>query len=172
MRASAIWHVGLTVSDLDAAIHFYRDLLGFELVARRMVDPELAPALSGIPEATIEIAFLDLPGSEQRDGSHDLELVHYHRPVEAGAAGYVSTPGSPHLAIVVDDALAAHAELAAAGVVFVSPPNLVASGPRAGAYLCYFRGPDAIVHELFQPPPIGSSVPPHGTRGTSAAQRA
>lgn len=153
MRTRAIWHVGLTVSDLDGAIHFYRDLLGFELVARRMVDPELAPALSGIPDAAIEIAFLDLPGSEQRDGSHDLELVHYHQPIEVGAAGYVSRPGSPHLAIVVDDAAAAHAELTAAGVGFVSPPNVIASGPRTGGRLCYFRGPDGIVHELFQPPP-------------------
>ncbi len=81
-----MWHVGLTVSDLDAAIHFYRDLLGFELIVRRMVDPELATALSGLPDAEIEIAFLDLPGSDQDLGSHDLELVHYHRPVVMGGA--------------------------------------------------------------------------------------
>jgi catechol 2,3-dioxygenase-like lactoylglutathione lyase family enzyme len=155
MRVRGLWHTGFTVSDLDAAIHFYRDLLGFELVARRMVDAELAVALSGIADAEIEVAFLDLPGGEQRDGSHDLELVHYHRPLEAGAAGYVSRPGAAHLAIVVDDAVAAHAELSAAGVAFVSPPNLVASGARAGARMCYFRGPDGLVHELFQPPDTG-----------------
>lgn len=156
MKVQALWHVGYTVSDLDAAIHFYRDLLGFELIARRMVDPDLAVALSGIADAEIEIAFLDVPGAEQRDGSHDLELVHYHRPVETGASGYVSRPGSAHLAIVVDDAAAAYDELRAAGVEFVSPPNLVAAGVRAGARMCYFRGPDGLTHELFQPPPSAS----------------
>jgi catechol 2,3-dioxygenase-like lactoylglutathione lyase family enzyme len=85
---TAIWHVGLTVTDLDEAIRFYRDLLGFELAARRFVDPLLAPALSGIPDAEIEIAFLDLPGAEHRGGGHDLELVQYHRPVTAGAASH------------------------------------------------------------------------------------
>ena len=142
------------MSDLDAAIHFYRDLLGFVLIVRRMVDPELAPALSGLPDAEIEIAFLDLPGSDQDLGSHDLELLYYHRPVLPGGASFVSVPGAPHLAIVVDDALTAYDELRAAGVEFISPPNLLTTGPRAGARLCYFRGPDSIVHELFQPPSV------------------
>jgi hypothetical protein len=64
----------------------------------------------------------------------------------------VSRPGAAHPEIVVDDAVAAHAELSAAGFAFVSPPNLVASGARAGARMCYFRGPDGLVHELYQPP--------------------
>lgn len=152
MTPTAIWHVGLTVSDLDDAVRFYRDLLGFELSVRRMVDPALAPALSGIPDAEIEIAFLDVPGSELPGGGHHLELVHYHHPIRSGAASHVSVPGAPHLAIVVEDAAAAYDELRAAGVEFVSAPNRITSGPRAGASLCYFLGPDRIVHELVELP--------------------
>lgn len=74
----------------------------------------------------------------------------------------MSQPGAAHLAIVVDDAAAAYDELRAAGVEFVSPPNLVASGVRAGARMCYFRGPDGLTHELFQPPGqlSGAGSPP------------
>ena len=34
MGVAAILHTGLTVSDLDRSVAFYRDLLGLELIAR------------------------------------------------------------------------------------------------------------------------------------------
>jgi catechol 2,3-dioxygenase-like lactoylglutathione lyase family enzyme len=160
LKTLGIWHFSFSVSDLDAAIEFYRDLLGFEVVVRRMVDEALAPALSGYPDARIEIAFLDLPGQPRRAGSHDLELVRYHRPRPDGTARPVAEPGSAHMAIVVEDALAAYEELRAAGVEFVSPPNEITAGGNAGGRICYFHGPGGVTLEMFQPPP--SSPPADG----------
>jgi catechol 2,3-dioxygenase-like lactoylglutathione lyase family enzyme len=152
VKTLGIWHFSFSVGDLDAAIEFYRDLLGFKVVVRRMVDEELAQTLSGYPDARIEIAFLDLPGQPRRVGSHDLELVRYHQPRPDGAARPVAEPGSAHLAIVVEDALAAYDELRAAGVEFVSPPNDIRAGGNAGGRICYFHGPGGVTLEMFQPP--------------------
>ncbi len=153
MKAVGLWHFSFTVADLDEAIRFYRDLLGFELVNRRMVAAALGAALSGHPDAQIEVAFLDLPGQPRLDGSHDLELVEYHRPRPGGEAPPVAEPGSAHLAIIVKDATIAFSELRAAGVDFVSPPNDITEGVNAGGRLCYFRGPGGVTLEMFEPPP-------------------
>jgi catechol 2,3-dioxygenase-like lactoylglutathione lyase family enzyme len=152
VTGSGIWHFSFTVSDLDASIAFY-ELLGFETTERRMVAPAVAPALTGYPDAEIEIAFLDLGSQPRGPRSHDLELVKYHAPAIAGRALPTPAPGAAHLAIVVDDIAAMAARLDAAGADVVSPPVHLTAGANAGGFVCYVRGPDGITHELFQPPP-------------------
>lgn len=148
MTARGVWHAGLTVSDFDTAIAFYRDLLGFELSSRRMVHPDVAPSLSGYPDAEIEVAFLDLPDGRRVPGAHDLELVQYRHPHREGQTRERAAAGSPHLAILVDDADAEYQRLSAAGVQFVSPPNPLPNAPGPAASVCYFYGPDGVTLEL------------------------
>jgi catechol 2,3-dioxygenase-like lactoylglutathione lyase family enzyme len=148
-----IWHFSFTVSDLDAAIAFYRDLLGFELVHRQIQDNEYTRRLVGYPDAVLEVAQLAAPGQPRGLSTHDLELVSYRSPSGRHWATEIRDPGQAHLALAVGDADAVHARLAAAGVRFVTPPNAITAGVNAGGKACYFLGPDDIVHELLEPPP-------------------
>ena len=52
-------HVGITVSDLDRSLAFYRGLLGLHIEARAV--DVAAEDVTGIPGARVSIADLDLP---------------------------------------------------------------------------------------------------------------
>lgn len=152
MRTFGLWHFSFTVSDLDAAVAFYRDLLGFEVIRRATLDSEYIRGLVGYPDAVLDVAQLVAPGHRPGLADHDLELVAYLSPSGSRSEVEIRNPGESHLAIAVADADAAYAELSAAGVEFVSPPNAITTGANAGGRACYFRGPDQIMHELVQLP--------------------
>ena len=63
-------HTGVIVTDLDRAIGFFRDLLGFEVLSRAPRDPALIGRMTGLPQPEVEIAYLQGPG-------HRVELIRY-----------------------------------------------------------------------------------------------
>jgi catechol 2,3-dioxygenase-like lactoylglutathione lyase family enzyme len=147
-----VWHFSFTVSDLDASVAFYTDLLDFELIHVQEQANEYTRRLVGYPDAHLRIAQLAVPGQPRGTSSHDLELVEYVSPRgERGDAG-ICNPGAAHLALTVDDIHARYEKLVAAGTRFYSPPNAITAGVNQGGYTCYFEGPDRIVLELVQPP--------------------
>ena len=153
MRTFGIFHYSFTVSDLDAAIVFYRDLLGFTFVHRQVQDNDYTRRLVGYPDARIEVAQFAVPGERRGLSTHDLELVQYFSPPGRRAEAEIKNPGEGHLAIAVDDPDAMYARLTVAGIRFFSPPNEITEGVNKGGKACYFHGPDDIVHELLQPSP-------------------
>ncbi len=152
MAILGTWHFSFTVSDLDAAVAFYRDLLGFTVVRTSVNESDYVRRLVGYPHAVLEIAQLAAPGERRGVADHDLELVHYRIPEGRRSEAEIRNPGEAHLAIAVTDADATYERLTAAGVVFISPPNKITTGANTGGKGCYFRGPDDIMHELVQPP--------------------
>ena len=94
-----------------------------------------------------------MPGQPRVYSTHDLELVAYLEPRGERGDVNVYNPGAAHMAFSVRDAIAEYERLSAAGVEFVSPPNLITAGVNTGGYACYFRDPDTITLELSQPPP-------------------
>jgi len=152
MTILGAWHFSFTVSDLDAAVAFYRDLLGFVVVRRSRNDSEYVRRLVGYPDAVLDIAQLAAPGPRTGLADHDLELVAYLTPAGRVAPREIRDPGASHLAIAVDDADATYERFRAAGVSFVAAPNEITTGANIGGKGCYFRGPDDITHELVEPP--------------------
>jgi lactoylglutathione lyase len=148
-----IWHFSFTVSDLDQAVAFYRDVLGMEVVHAQDQDNDYTRSLVGYADASLRVAQLragDAPGTES---SHDLELVQYVTPAREPTDPERARPGAAHMAFVVDDADAEHERLAALGVRFLSAPNAITAGVNKGGKCCYFLGPDEVTLELVQPPP-------------------
>jgi lactoylglutathione lyase len=142
-------HVGLTVSDLERSIAFYRDVLGFNVAYERgEVTAEYMPRLVGIPGARLKIAGLDVPGLH-------LDLVEYIEPKGAVAAGATSDVGNVHVGFTVDDLWAAYRRLSAAGVRFKSEPVSPTTGPNKGGWAIYFVDPDGITLEMIQRPREG-----------------
>ncbi len=151
MGVAGILHTGLTVSDLDRSVAFYRDLLGLELIAQWDSDRPYLRRIVNYPDALLRIALLRLPG----DGGpgHHIELLEYRRP--RGTRGDANTyiPGNGHVAFMVADLDATYAELAAKGVRFKSEPVAITHGRNAGGKGVYFFDPDDITLELIQPAP-------------------
>lgn len=105
----AIDHTGVAVESLDAAIPFYRDVLGLELVHRERVESQ-----------GVEAALFDV-------GESHVELIAPLHP-ETGVAKFLAKrgPGLHHVAYRVTDIDAALASLAAAGV------RMIDASPRVG----------------------------------------
>jgi catechol 2,3-dioxygenase-like lactoylglutathione lyase family enzyme len=147
-RILAADHTGITVSDLERSLAFWRDVLGFELSHRAHHTGELASEATGVPGAEISIAVLKTSG-------HKIELLEYLAPpdrkqhVDLRACDV----GSVHVAFTVDNLDAVLSAIAASGWKVAGKPQTLKSGPNTGKRVVYVRDPDGTTIELMQPPP-------------------
>src|SRR5260370_8364539 len=72
-RIVAVDHTGITVSNLEYSLAFWRDVLGFELSHRAHHTGDLASEVTGVPGAEISLAVLKGYG-------HKIELLEYLAP--------------------------------------------------------------------------------------------
>ena len=140
-------HFALTVGDLERSLRFYRDLLGLEVRVRRVWDEEYVRKMVGFSDASMDIALLALPGSEDQQ----LELIEYRQPRAKAPRNPINTAGSAHLCFMVDDIQEVYERLRRAGIEFVSAPVAVPVGPNKGRRTAYLLDPDGIVVQLMQP---------------------
>jgi len=146
-----VFHFSFTVSDIDASVRWYRDVLGLELVHRQRQDNDYTRTLVGIPDAVLEIAQLRVPGTAPAMSTHMLELVEY---VEGAGETFGLRPndvGAAHIAFVVTGIHEEYERLRSLGVAFRNAPVEIAAGVNRGGYSCYFSDPDGITLELLQP---------------------
>lgn len=137
MTQPAAHHVGLTVSNLERAIEFYRDGLGFPLLDRFEVSGEAFSTVVGIENAAGTFAHLDA-------GAVRLEVVEYDPKADETSAE-LNQPGASHVGIAVDD-VDAFLEGLPESVEPMSEPRTTASGTR----LVFLRDPDGNLIELLE----------------------
>ncbi|QLD84413.1 VOC family protein [Natronomonas halophila] len=131
-------HVGLTVSDLDRALEFYRDTLGFPVLDRFEVSGEAFADVTDIDSAAGSFVHLDA-------GDVRLELVEYEPMGADHTRPDINQPGAAHLALAVEDADAAF-EALPESVEQVGGPRTTDSGTRLG----FVRDPDGNLVELLE----------------------
>ncbi|WP_418281099.1 VOC family protein [Halorubrum sp. DTA98] len=89
-------HVGVTVSDLDRVVDFYRETFGFELLAEFAVSGEAFADAVDVAGASGSFAHLDADGVR-------LELIEYEPAGDALAEPELNRPGAVHFGLSVDD---------------------------------------------------------------------
>ncbi|HUY65784.1 MAG TPA: VOC family protein [Acidimicrobiales bacterium] len=139
-------HFGICVSDLERSIRFYRDGLGFELVASHRVGEEFG-ALMEIDGVRLESRMLS------RDGV-TLELLGFGSPGHTGDGQRrpMNQLGLTHLSLLVDDleAMASTIEDLGGAVVRESRTTFGADGTRLDFLYC--TDPDGVRIELMDLP--------------------
>ena len=139
-------HTGITVSNLERSLAFWRDVLGFELSHRAHQTGELAEEITGVPGAEISLAVLKAPG-------HKIELLEYRAPKDRKRIDVRPCDvGSAHVAFTVDNLEAVLKAIAASGWRTAGEPQTLSSGPNAGKRVIYVRDPDGTTIEFMQPP--------------------
>ncbi len=136
MRFMRYLHTMVRVSDLDASLHFWCDLLGLEEVRR--MDSE---------QGRFTLVFLAAPADLARSSaerSPEVELTYNWDPET-----YSGGRNFGHLAYKVDDIHAACQRLMDGGVTINRPPR--------DGYMAFVRSPDGISVELL---PEGDPLPP------------
>lgn len=144
---SAIHHTGLTVSNLEQALGFYRDVLGLEVVMEQEKSGGYLAAITGYADVHVRMAHLVTPAGQR------LELFEYVEPRGAPTRSEPRDRGISHICLVVESVDDAFLRLVAAGAEPFSDPVAIDSGANTGARGLYVRDPDGIILELFQPAP-------------------
>jgi catechol 2,3-dioxygenase-like lactoylglutathione lyase family enzyme len=147
MASRGIDHVGVSSSDLDRSLRFYRDLLGMTVLDRGVErSPEMATLLGC---DTVEFSYADLDSGDGRV----FELLQYHSPAGAPTRSEPFDPGTPHLAVGVNDLEAVRSRLAEAGTPVISHDSVRVDAPGTvwhdGVYLLT-RDPDGVIVELVE----------------------
>lgn len=122
-------HTMVRVKDLEASLHFYRDLLG--LVQTRRMDSE---------KGRFSLIYLAAPQDVARaeaEKSPEVELTFNWDPED-----YQGGRNFGHLAFEVEDIYAACQRLMDGGVVINRPPR--------DGHMAFVRSPDGISIELLQ----------------------
>lgn len=145
-RLTDAYHTGVTVSDLDRSIAFYRDLLGMTLVHVQEGQRPYLAVITGFADVYLRTAFLKASES----ALHVLELLEYRSHPGLPLEPMTNRPGSSHLCISVSGISEIYAALSERGVEFVSPPEPITSGVNQGGLGCYLRDPDGFTIELFE----------------------
>ena len=127
-------HTMVRVSDIDANLKFYRDLLGMKEIRRNENE-----------SGKFTLIFLAAPedeGSAKENKAPMIELT-YNWPDEDGKTeDYDGGRNFGHLAYVVDDIYATCQKLMDAGVTINRPPR--------DGHMAFVRSPDGISIELLQ----------------------
>jgi len=140
-------HTGITVSNLERSLAFWRDILGFELSHTAHQTGAMAKEITGVAGAELKLAVLRAPGG------HKIELLEYLAPPDRKRLALEPCDvGSVHVALLVDDLDAVLESIAASGWKAAGKPQTLKTGPNAGKRVVYVRDPDGTTIELMQRP--------------------
>lgn len=135
-----LFHVGLTVGDLDRSLGFYRDVAGMDVLHVTDLDSEGFGLLTHNPGARLRTALLGA-------GTFQLQLVQY----TAGGGAPLDVdhrhPGAPHLSFWVSDLYSVFDRLRRDEDVAVTSERVeVVSGIRS----FYAADPDGVPVEFIE----------------------
>jgi glyoxylase I family protein len=150
-RILAADHTGITVSNLERSLAFWRDVLGFEFSHRAHQTGEMAKQITGVKGAELKLAVVNTP-----DG-HKIELLEYFVPADRRKDIDVRPcdVGHVHVALAVENLDPLLAKIAASGWKAAGKPQMLTAGPNAGKRVVYVRDPDGTTIEFMELPTEG-----------------
>ncbi len=147
---SSVAHIGLTVSNLDVSIAFYRDILGLNYIGEMMMGGEETAHLFQKEGCQARVAYLK--GTKEQQAP-SIELIQFlGQPIEHHQGNLFQTSIS-EVCFYTDDIDQSYTQLKNAGVEFLSEPQTFDSIKYGfgKSRAVYFRDPDGIILELIQP---------------------
>ena len=145
---TGIFHGGVTVSDMDRALAFYRDGLGLEVEFDRILDGPYLPIVLALDFEAIRAVYLRIPGDQF------IELLEYRGIERLPAASRPCDYGAGHLCLYVEgiDEMVARLKVMGFGARSEDVVD-ISQGPNQGARSIYMLDPDGYRVELFQKRP-------------------
>lgn len=135
-------HTGLVVADMERALKFWCDVLGFELVKKMDESGPFIDAMMGLEGVHVTTAKLAAPDGRM------VELLQFHsHPNRERWEGMPYSTGFTHIALTVDNLDVLMPRLEREGVTF---PAVPLCSPDGYAKVTYARAPDGILLELVE----------------------
>jgi catechol 2,3-dioxygenase-like lactoylglutathione lyase family enzyme len=141
-------HVGFTVPDLDAAVAFFRDVIGCDVFYSLGAQADetgtrMRDKLGVDPRTRIR----DIRLVRCKNGAN-FEIFQYEAEDQVQSPPRNSDIGGHHLAFYVDDINAATDYLIAGGIQILDKPEFKTEGPSGGEAWVYFLSPWGMQMEL------------------------
>lgn len=136
-------HTSFTVADLDTAVRFWTEGLGFEAASVSERSGDWQERMTGAPGAKLRIAHLYGHG-------HHMELIQYLDSAGATVELHPNMACVAHVCFEVDDIDETARALAEHGATPQGEIVSVTSGPVSGLRACYLRDPCGVVIELVE----------------------
>jgi catechol 2,3-dioxygenase-like lactoylglutathione lyase family enzyme len=139
---TSLEHIGLSVSDLERSVAFYKKYMNCKLIRIVEAGPDmLLGEVTGLSGCSARIAHL-------QSGNGMLELFEYTDPRgrEISDNRCQADHGFIHAGFTSNDVRGDYKIMKDNGINFISPPVEF----RPGVWICYFLGPDGEVCEIRQ----------------------
>ena len=138
----AIRHTGLVVHNLERALHFWCDILGFKVVKQMDEAGSHIDAMMGLEDVQVTTAKLSAP-----DGAL-IELLHFRSHQDSPRwSGTAYSTGFTHIALTVSDLDQLIEKLILEDVTFPGPPQY---SPDGSVKVIYAQGPEGVLLELVE----------------------
>ena len=144
-----IYHVGVTVSDMDKSIKFYRDVLGLKYEGELVMEGPETDLLFAKKDTTVRVAYLN--GSDEIIAP-PIELIQFIGPHTQQHVPALNKTSISEICFEVTDIDRAYTYLIEHDVECLSTPqpfDFTADGFGKSKAL-YFKDPDGIILELMQ----------------------
>lgn len=139
---SNIRHTGLVVADLESALIFWRDLLGFSIEKQMDESGPYIDAMMGLTDVEVTTVKMSAPQGGV------IELLHFKSHPSGGEwTGTPYSTGFTHIALTVKNLDECYKSLSNHGVDFPAPPQFSLDGK---VKVIYCRGPENILLELVE----------------------
>jgi catechol 2,3-dioxygenase-like lactoylglutathione lyase family enzyme len=139
-HGAKLWHMGLTVSDIEASVRFYTSVVGLTVEHRQEERSADFDELSGNTGTRVSVAWLT-------DGACVLQLIQYRAGGDGALSLRHARVGTAHLSFYVSDVDATFAALRARGDVAL-PPSVTEMGTHGRSFYVY--DPDGVPVELWE----------------------
>ena len=136
-----IRHTGIVVTDLKASLHFYRDLLGFQITKQMEEGGDYIDNILSLKNAKVTTVKLTSPSGQM------IELLKYHSHPAKQKMREICEIGISHIAFTVDDVNIEYERLKRKGIQFNSPLQL---SPNGYAKVTFCRAPEGTLIELVE----------------------
>jgi catechol 2,3-dioxygenase-like lactoylglutathione lyase family enzyme len=139
-------HTGITVSNLERSLAFWRDVLGFEYSHSAHQKGEMAEEITGVKGAELKLAVVKAPGD------HKIELLEYLAPADRKKDADLRPCdlGHVHVALTVENLEPLLQKIAKSGWKAAGKPQTLTTGPNAGKRVIYVRDPDGTTIEFME----------------------
>jgi catechol 2,3-dioxygenase-like lactoylglutathione lyase family enzyme len=144
MSLTSLYHVGLTVSNLERSMAFYQDAVGMAVEYSADLSSDSFDKLIAIKGIGIKFCYLTL-------GGFRLQLIEY---VSGGDEAHLelrhNKVGNPHISLWVDDVESQYAKLQALDGVNITSEIILQKSDDIAARTFYVTDPDGVQVEFCQ----------------------
>ena len=145
----SVTHIGLTVSNIETSIAFYRDVMGLKYIGSLTMEGKETDILFGRKNVKAKVAYLN--AKDDVDGP-SIELIQFvDEKIEHQNASLFRTSIS-EICFVTDDIEKDYERMKKSGVEFISTPQPFdfTKDNFSKSKALYFKDPDGIILELME----------------------